>query len=116
MMQKFRYDYTCVYLDLNLRSQFTGTFELVADLGREGSAIGPGELELEFREDLQQMQQATMAMQQNPQMQMQPSPEMQQAQVQMQVTQRKIDARKAVLIAEYTGVHKITFLPEITYN
>jgi hypothetical protein len=44
------------------------------------------------------MQQATMAMQQNPQMQQ--SPEMQQAQVQMQVTQRKIDARKAVLIAE----------------
>ena len=44
------------------------------------------------------MQQAAMAMQQNPQMQM--TPEMQQAQVQMQVTQRKIDSRKAALIAE----------------
>ena len=62
------------------------------------SLMAQEQIELEFREDLQQMQQATMAMQQNPQMQM--APEMQQAQVQMQVTQRKIDARKAVLIAE----------------
>jgi len=62
------------------------------------SLMAQEQIELEFREDLQQMQQATMAMQQNPQMQQ--SPEMQQAQVQMQVTQRKIDARKAVLIAE----------------
>jgi len=67
------------------------------------SLMAQEQIELEFREDLQKMQQATMAMQQNPQMQMQPSPEMQQAQVQMQVTQRKIDARKAVLIAEMMG-------------
>ena len=64
------------------------------------SLMAQEQIELEFREELQKMQQAAMAMQQNPQMQMQPSPEMQQAQVQMQVTQRKIDARKAALIAE----------------
>ena len=56
------------------------------------------QIELEFREELQKMQQVAMTMQQNPQMQM--SPEMQQTQVQMQLTQRKIDARKAGLIAE----------------
>ena len=64
------------------------------------SLMAQEQIELEFREELQKMQQATMAMQQNPQMQMQMTPEMQQAQVQMQVTQRKIDARKAALIAE----------------
>jgi len=62
------------------------------------SLMAQEQIELEFREELQKMQQAAMAMQQNPQMQM--TPEMQQAQVQMQLTQRKIDSRKAALIAE----------------
>jgi hypothetical protein len=62
------------------------------------SLMAQEQIELEFREELQKMQQAAMAMQQNPQIQM--TPEMQQAQVQMQLTQRKIDARKAALIAE----------------
>ena len=62
------------------------------------SLMAQEQIELEFREELQKMQQAAMAMQQNPQIQM--TPEMQQAQVQMQLTQRKIDSRKAALIAE----------------
>ena len=64
------------------------------------SLMAQEQIELEFREELQKMQQAAMAMQQNPQMQMQQTPEMQQAQIQMQLTQRKIDSRKAALIAE----------------
>ena len=54
------------------------------------------QIELEFREEMQQMQQMQMQAQQNPQM-MQQNPQMQQ---QMQQTQQKIEARKAVLIAE----------------
>ena len=68
---------------------------------QKNQAITQNQMQLEQGKsqlELQKMQQAAMAMQQNPQMQM--TPEMQQAQVQMQVTQRKIDARKAALIAE----------------
>ena len=54
------------------------------------------QIELEFREDMQQMQQIQMQIKQNPQM-MQQNPQLQQ---QMQLTQQKIEARKAVLIAE----------------
>ena len=50
---------------------------------------------------MQQMQQHQMGMQQNPQMQAAATtPEMQQIHAQMQQMQQKIDARKAVLIAE----------------
>jgi len=56
------------------------------------------QIELEFREEMQQMQQMQMQAQQKPQM-MQQNPQMQQ---QMQQMQQKIEARKAVLIAEMT--------------
>ena len=59
------------------------------------------QIELEFREEIQQMQQHQMGMKQNPQMQAAANtPQMQQIHAQMQQTQQKIDARKAVLIAE----------------
>ena len=60
------------------------------------SLMAQEQIELEFREELQQMQQMQMQVQQNPQM-MQQNPQLQQ---QMQLTQQKIEARKAVLIAE----------------
>jgi len=65
------------------------------------SLMAQEQVELEFREEMQQMQQHQMGMQQNPQMQAAAqSPQMQQMHAQMQQTQQKIDARKAVLIAE----------------
>jgi hypothetical protein len=65
------------------------------------SLMAQEQIELEFREELQQMQQHKMGMQQNPQMQAAAqSPQMQQIHAQMQLTQQKIEARKAVLIAE----------------
>ena len=60
------------------------------------SLMAQEQIELEFREELQQLKQAQMQMQQNPQA-MQQNPQIQQ---QMQLTQQKIEARKAVLIAE----------------
>jgi len=65
------------------------------------SLMAQEQIELEFREEMQQMQQHQMGMQQNPQMQAAANtPEMQQIHAQMQQMQQKIDARKAVLIAE----------------
>jgi len=60
------------------------------------SLMAQEQIQLEFKEEMQQMQQMQMQAQQNPQM-MQQNPQMQQ---QMQQTQQKIEARKAVLIAE----------------
>ena len=60
------------------------------------SLMAQEQIELEFREELQQIQQQTLMMRQNPAM-MQQNPQMQQ---QMQQVQQKIEARKAVLIAE----------------
>ncbi len=60
------------------------------------SLMAQEQVELEFREELQQMQQMQMQAQQNPQI-MQQNPQMQQ---QIQQTQQKIAARKAVLVAE----------------
>ena len=60
------------------------------------SLMAQEQIELEFREEMQQMQQMQMQAQQNPQM-MQQNPQMQQ---QMQLTQQKIAARKAILVAE----------------
>ncbi len=60
------------------------------------SLMAQEQIELEFREELQQIQQQTLLMRQNPAM-MQQNPQMQQ---QMQQVQQKIEARKAVLIAE----------------
>ena len=60
------------------------------------SLMAQEQIELEFREEMQQMKQMQMQAQQNPQM-MQQNPQMQQ---QMQLTQQKIEARKAILIAE----------------
>ena len=57
------------------------------------------QIELEFKDELPQLMQMQQAAQQNPQMQQQ-NPQMQQMQQQMQQLQQKIDARKAVLIAE----------------
>jgi hypothetical protein len=61
------------------------------------------QIELEFREELKQIQQHSIGMQQNPQMKAAANtPEMQQIHAQIQQTQQKIEARKAVLIAEMT--------------
>ena len=60
------------------------------------SLMAQEQIELEFREEMQQMQQMQMQAQQNPQM-MQQNPQMQQ---QMQQMQQKIEARKAILVAE----------------
>ena len=60
------------------------------------SLMAQEQIELEFRDELQQLQQVQMQMQQNPQA-MQQNPQIQQ---QMQLTQQRIEARKAVLIAE----------------
>ena len=60
------------------------------------SLMAQEQIELEFREELQELKQVQMQMQQNPQA-MQQNPQIQQ---QMQLTQQKIEARKAVLIAE----------------
>jgi hypothetical protein len=60
------------------------------------SLMAQEQIELEFREELQQLQQAQMQIQQNPALAQQ-NPQMQQ---QMQLTQQKIEARKAVLVAE----------------
>ena len=62
------------------------------------SLMAQEQIELEFREEMQQMKQMQMQAQQNPQM-MQQNPQMQQ---QMQLTQQKIEARKAILVAEMT--------------
>ncbi len=60
------------------------------------SLMAQEQIELEFRTELQQLQQQTMMMQQNPQA-VQQNPMVQQ---QVQQVQQKIEARKAVLIAE----------------
>ena len=60
------------------------------------SLMAQEQIELEFRTELQQLQQQTMMMQQNPQA-VQQNPMLQQ---QVQQVQQKIEARKAVLIAE----------------
>jgi len=60
------------------------------------SLMAQEQIELEFREEMQQMKQMQMQAQQNPQI-MQQNPQLQQ---QMQQTQQKIEARKAVLVAE----------------
>ena len=65
------------------------------------SLMAQEQIELEFREELKQMQQHAIGMQQNPQMKAAANtPEMQQIHAQIQQTQQKIEARKAVLIAE----------------
>jgi len=61
------------------------------------SLMAQEQIELEFREELQQLQQQGMAIQQMAQQNPQGA---QQAQMQMQQMQQKIEARKAVLIAE----------------
>jgi len=60
------------------------------------SLMAQEQIELEFRTELQQLQQQTMMMQKNPQA-VQQNPMLQQ---QVQQAQQKIEARKAVLIAE----------------
>ena len=60
------------------------------------SLMAQEQIELEFRTELQQLQQQTAMMQKNPQAAQQ-NPMMQQ---QLQQVQQKIEARKAVLIAE----------------
>src|SRR6056300_399943 len=57
------------------------------------SLMAQEQIELEYRDELQQLQQMQMMMQQNPQM-------AQQIQMQMMQIQQKIEARKAQLIAE----------------
>ena len=63
------------------------------------SLMAQEQIELEFREELKQLQQQGMAIQQMAQQNPQGA---QQAQMQMQQMQQKIEARKAVLIAEMT--------------
>ena len=57
------------------------------------SLMAQEQVEVEFQNELQQLQQMTMAMQQNPQM----APQMQ---MQARMMSEKIESRKAVLIAE----------------
>jgi hypothetical protein len=57
------------------------------------SLMAQEQVEIEYRDELQQLQQMQMMMQQNPQM-------AQQVQMQMKMMQEKIESRKAVLIAE----------------
>ncbi len=57
------------------------------------SLMSQEQIELEFRDELIQIQQMQMAMQQNPQM-------AQQMQMQLQMMQQRVEARKAQLIAE----------------
>jgi hypothetical protein len=57
------------------------------------SLMAQEQVEVEFRDELQQLQQMTMAMQQNPQM-------AQQMQMQVRMLTEKIESRKATLIAE----------------
>jgi hypothetical protein len=57
------------------------------------SLMAQEQIEVEFREELQQLQQMQMMMQQNPQM-------AQQMQMQVRMLTEKIESRKAVLIAE----------------
>ena len=57
------------------------------------SLMAQEQVEVEFKNELQQLQQMTMAMQQNPQM-------AQQMQMQVRMLSEKIESRKAVLIAE----------------
>jgi len=57
------------------------------------SLMAQEQVEVEFRNELQQLQQMTMAMQQNPQM-------AQQMQMQVRMLSEKIESRKATLIAE----------------
>jgi len=57
------------------------------------SLMAQEQVEIEYRDELQQLQQMQMMMQQNPQM-------AQQMQMQMKMMQEKIESRKAVLIAE----------------
>jgi len=62
------------------------------------SLMAQEQVEIEFREEMQQIQQMQMMMQ-NPQMQQNPQAA-QQMQIQMKMTVDKIESRKAVLIAE----------------
>jgi len=57
------------------------------------SLMAQEQVEIEYRDELQQLQQMQMMIQQNPQM-------AQQVQMQMKMMQEKIESRKAVLIAE----------------
>ncbi len=57
------------------------------------SLMAQEQVEVEFRDEIQQLQQMQMAMQQNPQMQ-------QQMQMQVRMLSEKIESRKAVLISE----------------
>jgi hypothetical protein len=57
------------------------------------SLMAQEQIEIEFRDELVQLQQMQMMMQQNPQM-------VQQMQMQVKIMQEKIESRKAVLIAE----------------
>jgi hypothetical protein len=57
------------------------------------SLMAQEQIEIEFRDELVQLQQMQMMMQQNPQM-------AQQMQMQVKIMQEKIESRKAVLIAE----------------
>jgi hypothetical protein len=63
------------------------------------SLMAQEQIELEFKDELPQLMQMQQQAQRNPQMQQQ-NPQMQQQMQQMQQLQQKIDARKAVLIAE----------------
>ena len=63
------------------------------------SLMAQEQIELEFRDELPQLMQMQQQAQMNPQLAQQ-NPQMQQQMQQMQQLQQKIDARKAVLIAE----------------
>jgi len=58
------------------------------------------QVEVEFRDEIQQLQQMQMMMQQNPQMMQQMQMQNQQMQMQMQEMNQKIESRKAELVAE----------------
>jgi hypothetical protein len=64
------------------------------------SLMSQEQVEIEFRDEMQQMQQMQMQTQQNPQMAQQNPQMIQQMQMQMQQITQKIEARKAQLIAE----------------
>ena len=65
------------------------------------SLMAQEQIELEFKEELQQLQQMQAQMQQNPQMQQQ-NPQMQQQQMEMQRITMTIESRKSQLVAEMT--------------
>jgi len=64
------------------------------------SLMSQEQVEIEFRDEMQQIQQMQMQTQQNPQMAQQNPQMIQQMQMQMQQIMQKIEARKAQLIAE----------------